>query len=448
MTRGSTLVQLVSTVLFGEPVDRAALPDRVRQAISNQQAQSEMIISWLQLALVLFFILLYAIAPKTSAGTAFTPVPYVLSAYLFFTLTRLSLAQRRMLSRWFLIGSAIVDIALLFGLIWSFHLQYRQPPAFYLKAPTLLYVFLFIALRTLRFQPGYVIVTGLAAAVGWLVLVWYAIDPWADEPGIVTRDYVRYLTSNVVLIGGEVDKIVTILLVTVVLSVSIVRAGRLLIHSVVDAMAARDLTRFVAPEVANRIVSSQHPIEPGDSEEKVATVMFCDIEGFSSIAERLPPDVLMHTLNAYFEAIQVIVDDCGGVITQFQGDAMLVTFNTVRPDEYHAANALRAAAAIQELVARERFGPDLRLPTRCGINTGKMITGAVGSRERLYFTVYGDEVNVAARLEQLNKQLGTYVLAAAACCEAAGTVLPMRPIGEVSVRGRDAPVSIYTLDRA
>ena len=89
-------------------------------------------------------------------------------------LVRLALAYRRIIATWFLAGSVIVDIGLLLLLIWSFHIQYAQPAAFYLKAPTLLYVFLFIALRTLRFDPTYVVIAGVSAAAGWavLVLVW------------------------------------------------------------------------------------------------------------------------------------------------------------------------------------------------------------------------------------------------------------------------------------
>ncbi len=279
----------------------------------------------------------------------------------------------------------------------------------------------------LRFDPIYVIVSGVAAAGGWLVLLWYALD----HDGIVTRDYVRYLTSNVILIGGEVDKIITILLVTAVLAVALVRARRLLMRAVSDATVARDLTRFVAPEVAQRINDGDREIEPGDGEVTHATILFCDIERFSTIAERLSPEALMATLNDYFAAVAAIVDSQEGVITMFQGDAMLITFNSARGNPDHAACALRSALAIQALAAGARFGPeDLVLKTRCGLNTGAFVSGAVGARDRLYFTVYGDEVNIAARLEQLNKDHGTYVLATESCVSEAGDGFPSRPIGQ------------------
>lgn len=430
--------------IFGPAVERQ-LPERIRQAISEQQVQAEILIGWVQFALVVFFLALYTIAPKTSAGTAFMPVPVALAFYFLFSVLRLFLAYQRILPRWFLLGSVVIDIGLLMVLMWSFHLQYQQPAPFYLKAPTLLYVFIFVSLRTLRFEPTYVIASGVAAAVGWVALVWYAIDTMEAEP-VITRDYVLYMTSNRVLVGAEVDKIIAILVVTVVLSVAQIRARRLLMRAVADATRAEDLSRFVAPEIADQITRADQAIRPGDAMVKTATVMFCDIERFTGISERLAPDELMRTLNEYFEVISRVIDAHGGVISMFQGDAMLITFNTVTPDPDHAAKALRAAIGIQRVVRDLRFGPGVALPTRCGVNTGELVAGAVGTNDRLISTVYGDEVNIAARLEQLNKDYGTYVLATEQTVAAAGDGFACRPIGAVSVRGRSSPVSVYTVE--
>jgi adenylate cyclase len=438
--------RLGAFIFGGRPAQH--LPAHVAAEIHRRQADAEILISWLQLLLIVFFIVLYAVSPKTSGGTLFRPVPFVLGAYLVVALIRLILSHRRWLPRGLLIASVILDIGLLMALLWSFHVQYAQPAPFYLKAPTLLYVFLFIALRALRFEPTYVLIAGLAAAVGWLGLVWYAIDEATigGPTATITRDYVHYLTSNTVLIGAEIDKVLTILLVTGVLALVLVRARRLLIASVADATLARDLTRFVAPEVADHIASADRPIAPGDGEVKVATVMFCDIAGFSGIAERLAPSAVMMMLNEYFAAMAEVVDRAGGVIAQFQGDAMLITFNAARPNRDHAASALAAALALQDVVETRTFGPGLKLPTRCGINTGEILTGAVGAPDRLYFTVYGDVVNIAARLEQLNKSHGTSVLATAETLREAGRPIPARAIGEVAVRGRRAPVTLFAVE--
>jgi adenylate cyclase len=434
--------RIVSFALGEGP--RGTPPERVRWLIGEQQFQSEILIGWVQFALVVFFVALYTVSPKTSAGTQFLPVPWVLGAFFAFTLLRLALAQRRLLNTALLVAGVCIDMALLMGLIWSFHLQYEQPAPFYLKAPTMLYVFIFIALRALRFEPLYVAVAGSAAAAGWLVLLGYAA--FSGEM-VVTRDFVRYMTSNSVLIGAEIDKVISILMVTAVLALGLARARRTLFRAVLDSVFAKDLSRFVAPEVADRISTSERALQPGDGEVRVASVLFTDIEGFSTISEKVSPEQLVSLLNQYFDSVSRAIDRHGGTIAQFQGDAMLVTFNTVKDDPEHAANAVRTAIAIQEATRERSFG-GVRMRTRCGLNTGRIVTGAVGARDRLLYTVHGDEVNVAARLEQLNKQYGTYVLATEATVQAAGPEFSFARVDEITVRGRSTPTTVYTLSPA
>jgi adenylate cyclase len=432
--------RIVSFLLGEGP--KGTPPERVRWLIVEQQVKSEILIGWVGFALVLFFLVLYTVSPKTSAGTRFVPVPWVLGAFLAVSGLRLVFAYRRWLNPPLLVVGVCLDIALLLGLIWSFHLQYQQPAPFYLKVPTLLYVFIFIALRALRFEPMYVIAAGLSAAVGWLAMLVYAA---MSGEMVVTRDYVRYLTSNSVLIGAEIDKVIAILMVTGVLALALARSRRILYRAVLDSVLAKDLSRFVAPEVAVRISTSERGLQPGEGEVREATVLFTDIEAFSTFAEKVSPERLVALLNEYFEAISAVVERHGGVITQFQGDAMLITFNTVRDDADHAAKAVRTAAEIQQLTRERLFGDAVRMRTRCGINTGRIVAGAVGSAERLLYTVHGDEVNIAARLEQLNKKYGTYLLAAESTVRAAGAEFAFRPVDEITVRGRASATRVYTL---
>ena len=435
----------ISEFLFG-PAPSGRLPDRVRLSIESQQVNGERLIGLVQLSLVGLLGVLYLVSPKTSVGTAFSPVPWALAFYLSFTVLRIYIAFCRTLPHWFLMISVVMDISLLMVLIWSFHIQYEQPPSFYLKAPTLLYVFIFIALRALRFEPRYVAAAGLTAAAGWIVLMLYVMfsDP-ADM--MITRNYVQYMTSNSVLIGAEIDKIVSILMVTFVLAVAVERARRMLIRATAEAAAAKDLSRFVSADAADRITRADKRIRPGDGEVREATVMFTDIEGFSTLSEKLAPQDLIGALNDYFAALAEVIGRHGGVINQFVGDAMLITFNTSKDDPDHAANAVRTALGIQDVVNNRRFGLDQVMKTRCGINSGTILSGTVGSEERLIFTVHGDEVNVAARLEQLNKVYGTYILVTdqtrAACGDAHGFDFDL--VGEVTVKGRTQPSCVFAL---
>ncbi len=202
-------------------------------------------------------------------------------------------------------------------------------------------------------------------------------------------------------------------------------------------------------EVAKQISSLEHRIEPGQCPVCAvheATILFTDIDGFTAIGESLAPEQLIATLNEYFSVVAKPIERHGGVINQFQGDAILATYNMPEGSSDHAASAVRSALAIQKLLKGRTFGDGVTLGTRIGINSGVVVGGVVGAADRLSYTVHGDVVNLAARLEQLNKEYGTRVIVSNSTRKLAGPRrFPFQRIGAVSVRGRKNPVTIYTL---
>jgi len=428
---------------------RVPLPARISTRVKAQEEASEILVGWIQLAVVLGFSIVYLVAPKTfTAAAPFQPVPWALAVYLAFTLLRLTLAHRHRLPEWLRYLSIVVDMTLLLGMIWSFHLQYQQPPSFYLKSPTLLYVFIFIALRTLNFDARKVLTAGAVAIAGWLVLVAYVItiDP---RDTMITRNYVHYLTSNSVLIGAEVDKVIVILVVTVILAYAITRNRRLLTYAVTESASNQDLARFVPAEVANLIKTSDDGLQVGSGELREATILFLDLEGFTELSERLAPEELVRTLNQFYAAVAEPLSRHDGVINQFQGDAVLATFNAPRLNSDHAANAVLAALEIQALLETQTFGDGLVLRARIGINTGAVIHGLIGTPDRLGYTVIGDEVNIAARLEALNKEYGTSIIVSEPTRDRAGPErFAFELLDEARVRGRTTPTRIYKVAAA
>ena len=430
-------------------LDYETLPSRVREVIQRQQESSEILIGWVQLVIVATFAVLYFISPKPSDTTVtFAAEPLFLGSYVAFTLLRLWLAYARRLPDWLLYVSVVMDMALLLALIWSIHIKYGQPPSFYLKVPTLLYLFIFIALRALRYEVRYVAVAGLTAALGWLLMVGYvvSIDP---QDTMITRNYVEYMTSNSVLLGAEFDKVISIIMVTAVLCVAIARARRLLVNSVVESTAAEDLSRFVPSTVAKQVKSSERRVGIGDGEVREATIFFMDLQGFTTISESLTPKELIATLNEYFKVVSGPIERHGGEINQFQGDAILATFNVPEELADHSTHAVQAALEIQNLLEGRLFGPDIPLVSRIGINTGVVVGGLVGTDDRLGYTVHGDEVNLAARLEALNKEYGTRIIVSDRTRILAGAdTFAFEHLGSVHVRGRKAPVVVYSLPAA
>ena len=177
------------------------------------------------------------------------------------------------------------------------------------------------------------------------------------------------------------------------------------------------------------------------------TFLFTDIEGFTAISETLAPEQLIEALNRYFSLVAEPITEHGGVISQFQGDAVLATFNLPRPNADHASNAVKAALGIQSVLDGVEFGEGFAFNTRVGINTGSVVGGLVGSGDRVGYTVHGDNVNLAARLESLNKDYDTRIIVAESTVKQIQEgSFAFHELGEVSVRGLNRPVRIYTVN--
>ena len=400
----------------------ASLPKRVVRAIAVREDASEVLIKLIQLVIVSLFGVLYTIAPKTDAGTAFSPVPFVLAGYFVLTLVGLFWALRARLPDWAVYFSIILDMVLLMTLILSFHIQYQQPASFLLKAPALLYVFIFIALRALRFEPRFVVAAGVAGALGWGLMILYVvnIDP---EDTMITRSYVEYLTGNSILLGAEFDKIMAILTVTLVLGVALRRGRSLLVDAVAESTAARDLSRFFDEGVANQIRDADQEIAAGDGVKRVAAVLNVDIRGFTPLAGGMEPGDVMHLLADYQARIVPIVQQNNGTIDKFLGDGIMATFGATVDSKSYAADSLRATEQIIEAADawdRERIEAGLDpIVINVSVACGPLVFGAVGGQNRLEYTVIGAAVNLSAKLEKHNKELNARAVTTGECLEQA-----------------------------
>ncbi len=408
---GVQLSTIVKTALPWE--SHRKLPRRIVQSIERQDQSSEVLAKLIQLAVVSIMAVLYLASPKTDAGTAFSPVPYALSIYIVLNVIGLIWALRRGLNDWAVYGSICIDMTLLMVLIWSFHIQYEQPASFYLKAPTILYAFIFIAIRAMRYQARFVVAAGVLASLGWTAMVVYVIriDP---ENTMITRNYVEYLTSNSVLIGAELDKIIAILLVTAILALALRRGYALLVNAVRDQQAAQDLSRFFDASVASQITMADQSIAAGEGATREAAVLNIDLRGFTTMAAAMPASEVMGILTAYQGQLVPIIQKNGGTIDKFLGDGIMATFGALAPSETFAADSLRAVDEIMANVATWSEIPELARFTPQTVNAavagGPISVGAVGDEQRLEFTVIGPAVNLSAKLEKHNKVPGTRAL--------------------------------------
>ena len=210
------------------------------------------------------------------------------------------------------------------------------------------------------------------------------------------------------------------------------------------ALFARALASFLPPEVAELVEAS--PSALSLREELEATILFSDIRGFSSLAERLPPREVAEVVGRHLAAMVEVVTSHGGVLDKFAGDAVMAVFGAPRPAADHAHRALGCAAAMQRRqVALNDAAEHAGLPAfqiGIGINTGTVIAGTLGGPGRLDYTVLGDAVNIAQRLQ--SEAVGGEILAAAATVLQAG---PDRaePVGLRQLKGRQELVEVYRI---
>jgi class 3 adenylate cyclase/MFS family permease len=213
------------------------------------------------------------------------------------------------------------------------------------------------------------------------------------------------------------------------------------------ALFARALASFLPPEVAELVQAS--PTALSLREELEATILFSDIRGFSSLAERLPPRQVAEVVGRHLTAMVEVVTSCGGVLDKFAGDAVMAVFGAPRPVADHARRALACAAAMQHrqlALNNEAEHPGLpAFQIGIGVNTGTVIAGTLGGPGRLDYTVLGDAVNIAQRLQ--SEAVGGEILASAITVRQAGTDRA-EPVGRRRLKGRQELVDVYRIDWA
>jgi len=416
----------------------APLPRRVQREFEREQFRGELLVTGVQLALVVLLAGLYASAPAGfSPDAPIEAVPLGLVFFALLALVRLYTAWTGQLSKPVLAAGVMSEMLVLLFIIWATHLQYEQPLQFSLKSTQFVYVFILIGLRALRFEPVWVLISGLTAAAGWSLLVALSVRSAPDNP--ITWDYVTSLRSIQVHLGGEFDKVLAVLVVTGVLALAIARARQLLERAVAQQRAVADLSRFFDDSVVRRITTSEADVMAGQGEQRDAAILFLDMRGFTEAAMRLTPSDLIALLGEYQRLAVPIIKRHGGSIDKFLGDGILASFGAVTADAGYAASALRAVDAVLVAVdawrdTRLRAGqvaPDVG----AGLATGSVVFGIIGDASRLEYTVIGDAVNLAAKLEKHNKAEQTRALTTRAAYELA---LSQGYVGGKALRGARA----------
>lgn len=253
----------------------------------------------------------------------------------------------------------------------------------------------------------------------------------------------RLATAAKLVQNNDLDKVQDLPLGHVSEMADAAEAFNGMVEGLKERAKIRDLFgKYVPQDVAAMLLTDETSGAPRSAE---ATVLFLDLAGFSTMSEKLDPAGIVSTLNDFFSDAVALIEKQHGMVTQFQGDAILAVFNVPVELPDHESCAIAAAREIATTVANRTYAGQV-LGVRVGINTGKLVAGAVGAEGRLNYTVHGDAVNIAARLESMNKEFGTTILVSETTMAMAKDAATFKEIGSLPIRGREKPVVVYTIE--
>lgn len=217
-----------------------------------------------------------------------------------------------------------------------------------------------------------------------------------------------------------------------------------------NLMVSRLFGEFVSAEVKDKILTQAGTL--GQGEKKNVAILFCDIRGFTSFSEKVPPEQIVEYLNEYLDAMVKAIHSAGGTVDKFIGDAVMAVFGGVVPAQKPCDSALAAAllmrAALNELNARRADRGLPAIENGIGLHFGEVLQGAIGSSDRKDFTVIGDTVNSASRIEGLCKEFGTDLVFSDAVYAGASPAVQQRcrSVGTARVKGREQEIRLWTID--
>ena len=372
-------------------------------------------------------------------------VPALVAIGLFLRL----LGQYRAVATVGLVGS-LIDVAILGALpiVWYVSVGGTDvPPAYMLKTQLTVVTMALVALNTLALRPLYpLIVAAGGVAVHLAVLIYVLGEPRT----IVSSDFVTSALGPAL----SLEFVITSMLIIAVTGGAmgfLARVARRTVVAGVDLEVANaSLGRYFSPGVVARISGNSGALSGLGGRTQDVAVMFCDIRDFTTITETLPPSAVVEFLSQYHRRMVEVIFVHGGTIDKFIGDAIMVTFGTPDPSDDDAERAVRAGQAMNTALAdlnaeRARHG-EIEIRHGIGIHFGSVIAGNIGTEDRLEYTVIGDTVNLASRVQDACRDLGETLLISDAVKNRLPPGIDVRSLPEQQVKGRQAPVQIYAVD--
>jgi len=346
--------------------------------------------------------------------------------------------------------SITIDIVLVTLILFFYQFEAPLHMVNTLKTPGFMNYFLILALAAFRMNAALPIYGLMLTAICYLGLLAYGVLLHKVELGTPAE----MLSTAKISLSFQFINIVYLATFTI-LTVVLVRNIRRLVGLHVEEAervvkethhrqkALEVLERYFTPSIARHLL--EHPRELGGKVQRV-TVMVCDVRRFTTLSEKVGPATSVDILNKLFDALVEIVFEHHGTLDKFLGDGMLVVFGIPEPCAGDAMQALRAAVRIIHKTAE--LAAQLREPLEIGaaIHTGDVLLGNIGSSKRMEFTVIGDTVNTACRMEEMNKEFGTKILISETTLRECNGAILVRSLPSTALRGKAKPMPLYVFE--
>ncbi len=418
------------------------------ELLTEAEMRAERAIAFLRFAyLFVAAVVIFATVQSGASSALRTQFPIIMASYVaYFVVGLFSLLAARpgRFQIWMPWAFNTCDLAIWFAVLATAVSNLGLPWYGIVVIPVIWYAPMLLSLAALRYNPWLQAYTTVFVTIALVVAAIIAQSGSANA--IRTSPELNFLLE----IPSHIGRGVMFLLAALALIVVAVRARRLLNRAITETVQRANLTRYLPPQLAERMAETGVE-EMRMGRQQDAAVLFVDIRDFTARAERMEPEVLSHFLAEFRRVVTHAVEERGGVVDKFVGDSAMVVFGVPEPDSHDAANALDGARAILDAVVswnaeREATGDDA-VRIGVGLHWGQVFCGAVGDASRLEFTVLGDTVNVAARLEEATKRAELPLIVSDALLSAAGVDPDTRDdwieLPDTTIRGRYGNVRHY-----